>query len=1521
MESNRKKFKRTKSLTLNKKGHRYYAKSQNISQTLSSPRELTEPTSHEIPSDNFASQPAAIVSESASSNRKKIPAPATTKYNQTSYTSNFSRRKSTKSVSTETITHCDKNIQTDSENMFPFRSPLCDSNFLQQFLEKLHSANQLEDFNKLATHLCDGRIPHENLAWKSALQIGRYFSCSTTTLMRYDPECVEFYACLYMLFGNSVLNVLRGPGHFSDVVTQSCGKGKFDPTTSKVNFAVPSLRVLQNVNTTYPKTIRPGLINYTLDCAQKDASEGKQFVLSFDGKKIAQGVSGSDKGDVNLWGNEIPPVLGEKLNLEKALTSCSVLSNKITQFPKDAKHSTKEQHIKNIQKVAKINSLRLKRLRKREFGEHLLERKLLRLKANNPDKKSNYEYALSFVVANTYKLQSCSRRALQFNLDLFKLLANLNNVRHWIPETQHVFLQNQPNYFSLLPPERLSHLLDLEDRNHFRSVKQRSDEWYNLRKKSRLTGSTMYKALGLDTLRAQKEHFDVYVKGKQPKPILPQVQEMMNYGTENEINAIATLVGLILPALRPPCFSVYELGCFSISGHHTEHLLVVSPDGLAQCSQIENCEYRESHSQTHNKLGIEYKCIFQSETSPNYPSYELPVRHVPQVLCTMAVLECTQLLLVTFTPSSVSVIIIDFDQVLWNKLFSKACELFDKPNPPIPTKVDPAIKLLRSELVEFIQTKSRFLFEVPSFRGSIVQQIPRTIISAYCTTVPKTLRTCDLKAAQRESKICSENGKELFQSIYDNLRQEATEVIVFMLSDKDRIYDPKKVNTAPVAYALKGPSMANSDLKKLVNKTRNALKERDIPVLAEVYDGQWQNFVMTDSENFPLTRMRLQNKSWTRISKLTKTRVIKEMLNTCSVSLQDKATLQTTRISRNGLMLQNIYCRRKRSGGILIHSLGGDLFDGLVSHLFTTCSDIEVWGNYLLKRTNEQKKQNALEANRQDELNTQEPSGRRKNSDMKCGLEPEETNLLSLLPQNIADNLALQYETDENIADTDNNETNLYKVLTAANFNLLNDIKSDLAEYNPRKWTQTKLDLLYPEILRNPQALNKECTAKELHIIAKILQVFTGRKFYSPSIGKGANVNMLSKAFEGDDFISEVKRKFKRAVRNPISLTTQCRNFLMHSSYADTALQVSYAEVCHIVNKTKWDSKCKIDMHVKVPFTGVANVNQVTMDLFCFPEFNTKRNQFEPRLLDYSHILTNMRTHICKTGGYDFCPTEHFRELARDRDDILSICSVYKCPDAQNVFTAERFFSEPVENWMTRRGYTVTAYFVRLTRNWHHACNKRGLSADTRVQHLYTMHRFLTAGINFDQFPGKCSERYIRGMPAQTFEAILQCISTRIFLYNFSLEKNYNTRSVSTLANESFFSDLTRMDRNGRNYPKACNIENIMGRVVTLNYFKHKPEKHFHLTTTTHGTYPVHHLESDAQDLVRHKSQNLECAFKNNFFDYEDTHKSHRVRKTDISKGNAPQRCDSGVRQYFRINEAKILPEFRHGLLPKQYHT
>ena len=66
------------------------------------------------------------------------------------------------------------------------------------------------------------------------------------------------------------------------------------------------------------------------------------------------------------------------------------------------------------------------------------------------------------------------------------------------------------------------------------------------------------------------------------------------------------------------------------------------------------------------------------------------------------------------------------------------------------------------------------------------------------------------------------------------------------------------------------------------------------------------------------------------------------------------------------------------------------------------------------------------------------------------------------------------------------------------------------------------------------------------------------------------------------------------------------------------------------------------------------------------------------------------------------------------------------------------------------------------------------------------MHDFLTTDVDFDNFPPDFG-KYVKGMPIQTFKAILQNISTRIQLYQFAHGGNYNTRSVSTLPNESFF--------------------------------------------------------------------------------------------------------------------------------------
>ena len=180
------------------------------------------------------------------------------------------------------------------------------------------------------------------------------------------------------------------------------------------------------------------------------------------------------------------------------------------------------------------------------------------------------------------------------------------------------------------------------------------------------------------------------------------------------------------------------------------------------------------------------------------------------------------------------------------------------------------------------------------------------------------------------------------------------------------------------------------------------------------------------------------------------------------------------------------------------------------------------------------------------------------------------------------------------------------------------------------------------------------------------------------------------------------------------------------------------------------------------------------------------------------------------------------------------------------------------------------------------------------------MHEFLLRDINFTEFPSKFT-RYIKGMPIQTFEAILQNISTRIHLYAFTFDGHYNTRAISTLSNESFFSDLCHLDKESPQYPKACNVGKVMGHVVALNYFKHKPDKNFSLTTTMKGTYPVHLLE-EQNDTFDNETESCHSAFyQNSKFDCLDLHKSKcRTQKYDISYTVNPQRCVPGVCKHYK---------------------
>ena len=66
-------------------------------------------------------------------------------------------------------------------------------------------------------------------------------------------------------------------------------------------------------------------------------------------------------------------------------------------------------------------------------------------------------------------------------------------------------------------------------------MKQRSHLWYKLCREAKVTGSPLYKGLGLDTLKLKKEHFEEFILKENPKPFSEEVQKMIDYGTKNEV--------------------------------------------------------------------------------------------------------------------------------------------------------------------------------------------------------------------------------------------------------------------------------------------------------------------------------------------------------------------------------------------------------------------------------------------------------------------------------------------------------------------------------------------------------------------------------------------------------------------------------------------------------------------------------------------------------------------------------------------------------------------------------------------------------------------------------------------------------------------------------------------------------------------------------------------------------------------------------------------------------------------------
>ena len=218
----------------------------------------------------------------------------------------------------------------------------------------------------------------------------------------------------------------------------------------------------------------------------------------------------------------------------------------------------------------------------------------------------------------------------------------------------------------------------------------------------------MYKALGLESLVALKQHHYEFVKKRKLPEFSPEIKLRLQYGQENEKHAVSTLVGGFLPVFHPSCYSYLEVGPVMLTVYGEENFIEVSADGVIRCLKGDDCPQKQKWPY-HKVIPIEAKTVYPNHTKPLQPHYRIPPHYVPQCLA--------ELWLISYTENSAALITVLFNKILWQKMLRIAHELHGREKPKVLVKLHTEMKELCKMTSKYTESHCTFVCEILSFRG------------------------------------------------------------------------------------------------------------------------------------------------------------------------------------------------------------------------------------------------------------------------------------------------------------------------------------------------------------------------------------------------------------------------------------------------------------------------------------------------------------------------------------------------------------------------------------------------------------------------------------------------------------------------------------------------------------------------------------------------------------------------------------------------------------------------------------
>ena len=329
-------------------------------------------------------------------------------------------------------------------------------------------------------------------------------------------------------------------------------------------------------------------------------------------------------------------------------------------------------------------------------------------------------------------------------------------------------MQSQYNHVCLMGVEDILSVND--DFLDFSPViRQRTNAWHKIRTGGKVTGSIINKSLGLESLKKQNCYIENRFYGKPISDLTPVDSGRMKYGSENEINAISTLIGKILPTLFPD-YTFFEEGCCVVK-HKDEGFLVISPDGSCR-------------GQDGSVLGCEFKCPYPDKQYSTVVHYKIPKYYVCQLLAEMYCLSADKLIYLLYSKESPTAFLVEFDPVLWEDILEELVRVYGVEKPKKQTRVSSAAKVIKQKIDKFLDENVTFLGEVKSVEAvpcSHLAPVSKSHHRAFYTNINENSyqRRKTVKLNSLQSTF--ERVVRLFHKAEHLTKLIASEILVFML--------------------------------------------------------------------------------------------------------------------------------------------------------------------------------------------------------------------------------------------------------------------------------------------------------------------------------------------------------------------------------------------------------------------------------------------------------------------------------------------------------------------------------------------------------------------------------------------------------------------------------------------------------------------------------------------------------------------------------------------------------------------